>query len=101
MVMFFLGGIFGLNFYISILLVGFRKAKEKFSGEAKLTELQKQWLRVKSLICEMEPEPKKKPLSNCFKKLLFRVCTHWGFKIFQGITFILQLIVCSFYSAQL
>ena len=59
---FFLAGIFLLNIYISILLVGFRKAKEQLSGETKLTELQKQWLRVKSLICEMEPEPKKKPL---------------------------------------
>ena len=98
---FFLAGIFLLNIYISILLVGFRKAKEQLSGETKLTELQKQWLRVKSLICEMEPEPKKKPPSNCIKKLLFRICTHRGFKIFQGITFILQLIVCSFYSSQL
>ena len=99
--MFFFTGILGLNIYISVLLVGFQKVKQELSGEAKLTELQKQWLRVKSLICEMEPEAKKKPPSNCFKKLLFRVCTHQRFKIFQGITFLLQLVVCSFYSSQL
>ena len=101
MVTFFFGGIFALNIYISIVLVGFRKAKEQLSGEAKLTELQKQWLRVKSLICEMEPECKRNPPSNCLKKLLFRICTHQGFKIYQGITLILQLVLYSFYSSQL
>ena len=34
---FFLGGILGLNIYISIVLVGFRKAKERLSGEASLS----------------------------------------------------------------
>ena len=98
---FFLGGILGLNIYISILLVGFRKAKERLSGEASLNELQKQWLKVKALILQMDPEPKRNPPENCFRRVFFRMCSHKCCKIIQGITFVVFLVIGSFYSPRL
>ena len=52
-VFYFLGGIITLNFFVSIMLINYRRAKESFSGEKDFTYIQKQWLSIKIYILSL------------------------------------------------
>ena len=47
---FFFGGIILWNFFVSSMLVNYRRTKEELSGEKHLSEIQKKWLSIKSYI---------------------------------------------------
>ena len=49
----------------------------------------------------MDPEPKRKPPTNCLRRLCFRMCSHKCCKIIQGITFIIFMVISSLYSPRL
>lgn len=47
---FFFAGLILWNFFVSSMLVNYRRTKEGLSGEKHLTEIQKKWLNIKSYI---------------------------------------------------
>ena len=53
LLVFFVGGILLLNIYISFSIVSFQRTRERLSGEANLSEAQKQWLHIKAFILQM------------------------------------------------
>ena len=73
-----------LNFLVSAVLINYRRVKEELSGEKDLTRIEKQWLSLRTYIHSLEPRKKEQP-GNCFRRTLFRLCTHWAYKAFQGV----------------
>ena len=96
-VFYFLGGIITLNFFVSIMLINYRRAKESFSGEKHFTYIQKQWLSIKTYIYSLKPQVKTLP-SNQVRRGWYRICSHQYYRIFQLIVFVSFLIRTAFYS---
>ena len=93
--LFLVVGIITLNFLVSAVLINYRKAKEDISGEKDLTSLEEQWLTLKTYILSLEPEKKERLPINCFRRILYQVCTHWIYKIFQGVMLVSFMILAA------
>ena len=52
-IFYFLGGIITLNFFVSIMLVTYKRVKERFSGEKGFSYIQKIWLSIKIYILSL------------------------------------------------
>ena len=86
-----------LNFFISIVMINYKRTAEEFSGEKKLSGAEKQWLSMKEYILSLEPEKLKRLPANCFRRTLSIMYTHKFYKIFQAFLLILFLVVSSLY----
>ena len=54
-VFFFFGNLIILNSFISISVINFRKLKEKETGEKFISEVERNWLRIKLQILKLVP----------------------------------------------
>ena len=92
LLLFLVGGIILLNFFIGTVLSNYRRIKEGLSGEKHLSPIQGQWLKVKTYILSLEAERPRRLPANCFRRFCHKVCSHKAYKLFQGILLVLFLI---------
>ena len=52
----FFGGMILVNFFVSIMMLSYTRAKQALSGEKGLTAIQRKWLNVKTYILSLEPQ---------------------------------------------
>ena len=90
-----------MNFFLSIVLVKYRRTKEELTSMKHLTEIEKKWLHITTYILSLEPQKQKRQPTNCLRRLLFRVCLHQIYKVFQGLTLLSFLILSALYSIDL
>lgn len=97
----FFGGMILVNFFVSIMMLSYTRAKQALSGEKGLTAIQRKWLNVKTYILSLEPPKQKRLPVNCFRRFLFRVCLHQAYQAFQGLTLLSFLVLSALYSINL
>ena len=65
-----------MNLVISVLVARFRELKKEFDGSALMTASQQQWANATRLLHTVQLTSSVKQPSGCFRKFLFRLCTH-------------------------
>lgn len=98
---FFFGNLIMLNVFVGLSVSNFKRLKDITTKEARLSKMEKMWLSVKSQIYRLHPLILQNRPTNALRGLAYDIANHSGYKITQGLFFLIFLVSMSLFKSNM